>query len=56
MRTQWPHARLTEGAERSEQASTVQQRTRTRYLPLERNETLPSPSDMTITLTLRLPR
>jgi hypothetical protein len=56
MRTQWPHARLTEGAERAEQVSPVQQRTRTRYLPLERHETLPSASDMTITLSLKLLR
>jgi hypothetical protein len=56
MRTQWPHARLTEGAERTEQVSSVLQRSRTRYLPLERNETLPSPSDMTITLSLKLLR
>ena len=56
MRTQWPHARLNEGAERAGQVSPVQLRTRTRYLPLERNETLPSPSDLTITLSLKLPR
>jgi hypothetical protein len=56
MSTQWPHATLAEGAERTEQVPTVLQRTRTRYLPLERHETLPSPSDMTITLTLKLPR
>jgi hypothetical protein len=56
MRTQWPHARLTEAAERTAQVSLAQHRARTRYLPLERNDTLPAPSDMTITLSLTLPR
>lgn len=56
MKTQWPHARLTEVAERNELPSLVQQRIRTRYLPLERNETLPAAGDATITLSLRLLR
>jgi hypothetical protein len=56
MRTQWPHARLTEALERREPVSPVQQRTRTRYLPLERNDTLPAAGDATITLSLKLLR
>jgi hypothetical protein len=53
MRTQWPHARLTQDAERREESSPAAQRARTRYLPLERNETLPAPGDTTITLSLK---
>ena len=56
MKTQWPHASLTEGAERNELSSPVQQRIRTRYLPIERNETLPAAGDATITLSLKLLR
>ena len=57
MKAQWPHARLTDGAsERRAEVSPVQQRTRTRYLPLERNEPLPAPGDTTITLSLKLLR
>ena len=54
MKTQWPHARLTDSAsERRDEVSPGQQRTRTRYLPLERDEPLPAPSDCTITLSLK---
>jgi hypothetical protein len=53
MRTQWPHAKLTEAVERPERVSPVQQRIRTRYLPLERNDSLPAPGDTTITLSLQ---
>jgi len=56
MRTQWPHAKLTEGGECRDVSSPVQQRTRTRYQPSERNEALPAPGDTTITLSLGLLR
>ena len=57
MKTQWPHARLTDSAsERRDEVSPGQQRTRTRYQPLERDEPLPAPGDCTITLSLKLLR
>ena len=56
MKTQWPHGGLNQAGERREAPSATEQRMRTRYLPAERQDTLPAESDTTITLSFSLLR
>jgi hypothetical protein len=52
MKTQWPHGRLNEADGRRDARSPGEQRMKTRYLPAERQESLPAPGEATTTLSV----
>jgi hypothetical protein len=56
MKTHWPHSTLSESSERRDADAPTEHHLRTRYLPAERDQTLPAQGETTITLSLKLLR